>query len=301
MRILVTGGTGLLGCWLLKVFLESGHDVYATYHVKSPLYLNNVQWVRLDLEDFDNIVKALKNVKPHVVVHTAAYTEVDGCEANKDRAYKVNYLATKAIAEVSRDIDATLIYISTDYVFNGEKGNYSEDDIPNPINFYGLTKLLGEVAVESIIPRERYLIMRVSGLYGYSPTGKRNFGLVALEKLLRGEEVTAFYDQWLSPTYVPFLARVIAGTVNRGITGILHVAGERMSRYEFALKLANIVGRSPSLVKPGSLNEARLKARRPRDSSLNTEKARKLGLTIPPLEYALKDFVNTYMEAVRGV
>ena len=197
-------------------------------------------------------------------------------------------------------MDVYLVYISTDYVFDGERGFYSEDDVPNPVNYYGLTKLLGEVAVSSSLP-DNSLIVRVSGLYGYSPTGKRNFGITALEKMLKNEEVKAFTDQYLSPTYVPFLAEKLLRLVERGseINGVVHVAGERVSRYEFALLLARILGRDQELVKPTSMEELRLPARRPRDSSLDTSRAQALGLGLPSHEECIRHFIDLY-KSMRG-
>jgi dTDP-4-dehydrorhamnose reductase len=296
MRVLVTGGTGLLGYWVARIFMERGFSVYATYHEKIPPKLK-VNWVKLDLEDLESITKIVEEVKPSIIIHTAAYTDVDGCEINKEKAYKVNYLATAALAKVSKDVDL-FVYISTDYVFDGSKGMYKEEDVPLPVNYYGLSKLLGEVAVSTILSNS--VIVRVSGLYGYSPTGKKNFGVVAFEKLSRGEPVEAFTDQRLSPTYVKFLAEKLVKLVDARITGVIHIAGERLSRYEFATILAEILGVGKDLVKPKRLAEAKLVAPRPRDSSLDTSKAKELGLALPSAQECLKDMVKTYRSLTRG-
>jgi len=296
MRILVTGGTGLLGYWVTKLFMERGFKVYATYHEKAPPDLG-AEWVRLDLEDLNSIAKVVEDIKPNIVIHTAAYTDVDGCEVNREKAYRVNYLATAALAKASKDAEL-FIYISTDYVFDGSRGMYRESDVPAPINYYGLSKLLGEVAVTAILRSSA--VVRVSGLYGYSPTGKKNFGVIAFEKLSRGEPVEAFIDQWLSPTYVKFLAVKLIKIVDARITGVIHIAGERLSRYEFATILAEILGVSKDLVKPKKLAEAKLVAPRPRDSSLDTSKAKELGLALPSTRECLKDMVETYRRITRG-
>jgi dTDP-4-dehydrorhamnose reductase len=292
VRVLVTGGTGLLGWWIVKVFIEKGFDVVATFHSRGPVGLEDARWVRVNLEDAQSVVGVVKTVRPDVIVHTAAYTDVDGCERDKARAYHVNYLGTRALAEAAGSVEL-FVYVSTDYVFDGERGLYKEVDIPNPVNYYGLSKLLGEVAVQSILP-SKSCIVRVSGLYGYSPTGKRNFGINALVRLLRREEVKAFHDQYLSPTYVVPLAEKLAVIVERRLTGLVHVAGPRMSRYGFALKLAEALGVDRGLIKPISMDELRLAARRPRDSSLDTSWARSLGLDLPGLEECLRDFISTY-------
>lgn len=299
MKVLITGGTGLLGYWVTKVFSNRGFTVYATYHEKAPHQID-VKWIRLDFEDLDSITSVISEVKPDAVIHTAAYTDVDGCEVNREKAYRVNYLATKALAKLSESEDVELfIYISTDYVFEGSRGMYKEGDVPMPVNYYGLTKLLGEVAVESIV--NSGCIVRVSGLYGYSPTGKRNFGIIALEKLMKREPVEAFTDQWLSPTYVKFLAERLVKIVEEEITGILHIAGERLSRYEFAIELASVLGVERELIKPKHMEEAKLIAPRPRDSSLDIAKAKELGLALPPLKDCLKDMFSTYRELTGSV
>jgi len=283
-----------LGWWVVKAFAEAGYSVYATYHSHRPEW-SEARWVYLDLADLAAVSDVVKGVGPDVVVHTAAYTDVDGCELRRDYAYAVNYLATRALAKAVGD-RAFFVYVSTDYVFDGGRGLYREGDVPNPVNFYGLSKLLGEVAVESAAGR--FAVVRVSGLFGASPWGKRNFGFRALESLARGEEVRAFVDQYLSPTYVPWLAERIRLLVERGVVGVVHLAGERLSRFEFALLLAEALGVDRGLVKPARLEEAKLPAKRPRDSSLDTSKAADLGLAMPPTREAVAHFVQSFRYAV---
>jgi len=299
MRVLVTGGTGLLGWWLVKVLAERGFDVFASYHDKKPAGLEEVVWFHLDLEKPDAIIRAFERSRPDVIIHSAAYTDVDGCEVNQSRAFNVNYIGSLHIARLSRKHGSYLVYISTDYVFDGSKGLYKEDDTPYPINYYGLSKLLGEVAVSSLL-NKLALIVRVSGLYGYSPTGKRNFGITILERLSRGEVVHAFVDQFLSPTYVPFLAERIVELIERQdeFAGILHLAGDRLSRYEFAMLVASNVGAKSDLVVPTSISSVQLKAKRPKDSSLNTSKARDMNVNLPPQEESIKHFVRIYRSMI---
>jgi len=298
MKILLTGATGLLGYNLLRLLLETGYEIIATYH-NSTLddFLNDIAWVRVDLEDQEKIMQAVREVAPDVIMHAAAYTDVDGCEVNREKAYRINYLATSAIARIAGKVKAFVVYVSTDYVFDGEKGMYKENDLPNPVNYYGFTKLLGEVAISSILP-ETSLIVRTSGLYGYSPTGKKNFGIISFEKLLRGEEVYAFYDQILSPTYAYALAMELIKIVEKKITGIIHLAGERLSRYEFARTLAKVLGADEALIKPISVNDVKLIAKRPKDSSLDTAEARVQGFSIPPVAECLTHFTNAYRKEV---
>ncbi len=293
MRVLVTGGTGLLGWWVVKAFVSKGFDVYATYHLQSPKGLEDANWVRLDLDDPLGAGNAVRKLRPDVVVHSAAYTDVDGCEVRRNYSYRVNYLATRALAKASLEVGSFFIYISTDYVFDGERGMYREGDTPYPPNFYGLTKLLGEAGVLSLL-EDSSAIVRVSGLYGYSPTGKRNFGIRALESLAEGREVRAFVDQYLSPTYVPALAERILKVYEKQVTGIVHIAGERLSRYEFALTIAEVLGVDRALVKPVKMSSVKLLARRPKDSSLDVSKAVREGLALPPTRDCVREFVSLY-------
>lgn len=296
MKLLITGGTGLLGWRLVREALKAGHEVIATYHKREPAGIEGAEWVRLDLTDAEAVKDVIKRLRPEAVIHSAAYTDVDGCERNQRLAYVVNYLGTLSVARTCSGQGCSVIYVSTDYVFDGEKRLYGETDTPRPINYYGLSKLLGEAAV--LGSSDENVVVRVSGLYGYSPTGKRNFGITALQKLLAGEEVRAFADQYLSPTYVPFLAERLIKLLSLRVRGILHIAGERSSRYEFALALAERVGARKELVVPVSMSSVRLLARRPRDSSLDTSRATSLGLGMPRQRECIDDFVKQYLNAL---
>ena len=291
MRILITGGTGLLGWNLVQMLSTKEYEIVATYHITQPQKdFPNVEWIQIDLARYEDVSRLVAKTKPAVVVHTAAHTDVDDCEVRKDLAYRINYEATKALAKACKDFCEHFIYVSTDYVFDGAKGLYREEDLPNPINYYGLTKLLGEVAVESLL--ENYLIIRTSNIYGCSPSGKKGFALNTLEKLLLRNDVKAICDQYLSPTYAPDLANNIVEILRLRPRGVIHLAGERVSRYNFALEIAKTLGLKEDSVRPVSFEEIVFKARRPRDSSLDISKARSLGLSIRPFKESVREFVE---------
>ncbi|NPA97683.1 MAG: dTDP-4-dehydrorhamnose reductase [Crenarchaeota archaeon] len=274
MRVFVTGGSGLLGHRIVEELSRRGHEVIATYNRTSPrLGVDGVKWVRIDISDAVAIEDALLKARPDAVIHAAAYTDVDGCEVEKDRAWRVNVVATRSIVRACRVVKSYLIYISTDYVFDGSKGMYSESDIPSPINYYGLTKLVAEEIVKS--SDLLYTIVRPSAIYGVGP-GKANFATFVADRLMRGEEVPAVSDQYVSPTLNSALARAVAEIVEMRPMGVLHVAGNRMSRYEFAVALARALGANEGLIRRVSMESMRWKARRPRDSSLDTSRAREL-------------------------
>ncbi|MEM0120798.1 MAG: dTDP-4-dehydrorhamnose reductase [Thermoprotei archaeon] len=256
---LVVGGSGQLGREL------------AARLVGATLTYNSNQLgggVKLDLTQPASIEDLIIKRKPEVVVNAAAYTDVDGCEANRELALRVNALAVKHIVRAARLVGAYVVQVSTDYVFDGEQGCYREDDTPSPINHYGVTKLLGEAYAQSY---DDSLVVRTSGVFGH----KNNFPLFALQKLRRGEEVHAV-ELWYSPIHASSLAAAIVELVNRRLTGVIHVAGEKVSRYELACTMAKMIGADPKLVVKIPYSEAGFKARRPKDSSLSIEKAKTL-------------------------
>ncbi len=285
MRLLVTGASGLLGWRVINVALKRGHEVFTIYN-KHPIKAGIA--VKLDITDSEGVKDIIRKLKPDVIIHTAAYTDVDGCESNKDLAWRVNAEATKHIAEASTNVNAHLIYVSTDYVFDGERGLYREDDKPNPINYYGYTKLMGEEFVKQYA--KSWCIARTSVIYGWGGS-KLNFATWLIENLKQGRQVKILTDQYVSPTLNTNLAQMLVEIAERRLCGILHTAGaSRVSRYEFARKLAQTFNLNPDLITPAKMNELQWRARRPRDSSLDVSKSFKVLIESKPMtiEEALK-------------
>jgi dTDP-4-dehydrorhamnose reductase len=264
MKILITGSNGLLGSKLVEA--AKGHEILPTYSTK-PLFPDSL---KMDITSRNEVLRIISEFKPDVVIHTAAETDVDGCEVNKDRAWDVNVEGTKNIAEACAEVGTPPVYVSTDYVFDGEKGLYDEDDKPNPINYYGLTKLEGEKHIAKI---GGHLIARTSVLYGWH-RWKKNFATWVLESLKQKKRITVVDDHYNSPTLADNLAELLLEAVENGLTGLYHIAGrERISRFKFALEIAKTFGLDSELVK--QIKMAELKAwvaRRPRDSSLRVDK-----------------------------
>ena len=201
----------------------------------------------------------------------------------KKLAWKINVEGTENIAKLCKKHDAFLVYISTDYVFDGRNGMYKETDKPSPINCYGLTKLRGEEKVKAIA--DEFCIARTSVIYGSIPAaGKINFALWLLEKLKKKEKVKIVTDQWNNPTLNTNLANMILEVIERRIVGIYHLAGAtRTSRYEFAKLIAKNFHLEGQLIIPILSNQLQWIAKRPKDSSLNTQKAQQT-LRNKPLE-----------------
>jgi dTDP-4-dehydrorhamnose reductase len=282
LRLLITGASGLFGSKLAKTAFDKGIEVYAGYNTGSP---SCGVPVFFDVCDKIQVEQAFAAVKPDVVVHAASLTDVDKCEINRELAWKINVEGTKNVAESVERNGVFLVFISTDYVFSGEKSCYKETDKTGPINYYGLTKLKAEEAVQQIVPG--CCVARSSVIYGASPaSGKINFALWLLNKLKSGEKLQIVTNQWVSPTFNTSLANMVLDIVEQRLGGIFHLSGaSRVSRYDFALKVAEVFGLKTELIEPVESSSFNWPAKRPMDSSLDVSKAQRL-LHVKPLELA---------------
>jgi len=229
---------------------------------------------QMDVTNEDEVKRVFDQVKPDVVVHAAAETNVDKCEVHRNAALMVNSEGTRIVAKACEMGSGRMVYVSTDYVFDGNKGRYTEDDKPNPVNYYGLTKLMGEKHVTRLC--KHFAILRTSVLYGVH-VERPNFAMWVVRNLKQGNPLTIVEDHFNSPTLANSLARSILEIANKGLEGIYHTAGcDRMSRYNFATKIAEAFDLDASLIKPIKMAELKeWTAKRPKDSSLNTNKVRK--------------------------
>jgi len=269
LKVLVTGSSGLFGSKFAELAIEEGFDVYTCY------YEHNVSIgypIKLDIVDLSMVLDVLARVSPDVVVHAAALTDVDLCERNKVLAYKVNVCGTRNIVEGCRRFGAYLAYISTDYVFQGDRGMYREDDKCDPVDYYGYTKLEGEKLVK--YSGLDNFIARTSVIYGSRPArGKVNFALWALESLRKSEPIPVLVDQFVSPTLNTNLAEMVLEAVTRWVTGIYHIAGAtRISRYDFVVKISEVFNFDKGLIRTARVEDMNWAARRPKDSSLDVSK-----------------------------
>jgi len=267
-KVLITGASGLLGRKLVKA-LSEGYEVIPTDKTH-PAYPDSV---RMDIVDGSEVARVLSGARPELVVHAAAETDVDKCEINRELAWSVNAEGTRNIAAACAKIGVKLVYVSTDYVFDGEKELYREQDEANPVNYYGVTKLEGERFVRELC--EDFIIARTSVLYGWHPR-KLNFATWIIDSLKSGQRISVVEDHYNSPTLADNLAEVILRIVRIDATGLYHIAGsERISRYGFAMQTAEVFGLDRSLITPVKMQDFNVwVAKRPRDSSLSVDKAK---------------------------
>jgi len=274
-KLLVTGASGLLGNKIVEL-VKNGYTVIPLHKTK-PLHSNSL---KLDITDASEVLNLFHKLKPDKVIHTASETNVDRCETEKEHAWKINVEGTRNIAFACSKVGAKLVYTSTDYVFDGEKGNYEERDEPNPINNYGFTKLEGEKQV--IQHCQEYVILRTSVLYGWHPW-KQNFATWIINSLKQNKEITVVEDHYNTPTLADNLAEITIETIQKDLQGLYHASGsERISRYEFAKQIAKTFNLDQSLIKPIKMSQLTAwVAKRPKDSSLNIEKIQKQLKTKP--------------------
>ena len=290
--LIVTGASGLLGASVVLQARSLGVEVTGLCH-NHFLRVPGVAMHSLDLTNLAETGELARRFKPKAIIHCAAATNVDWCEDHPEEAEKLNVRASALLAEVAHDLNAQFIYISTDAVFDGQQGNYAETDLPSPINVYGQSKLAGEQAVLEHHPSA--LILRVN-FYGWNAQEKLSLGEWFLRKLRDEGRVPGFTDVIFCPMLVNDLAQVLLQMLDRGVSGLYHVtSSERISKYEFGRKLAATFGLDPGRVVHAQVSGAQLKARRPLDISLNTEKiSRTTGFEMPDVECGLRRFHELY-------
>ena len=281
-------GLGMIGYEITKKYNELGYDTHIINRSDKGFFKNsdNITNHFVDITDENKIKKTIKNINPDFVVNTAAFTNVDLCETERELAYKTNALSVGYIGEACKKLNIPLCHISTDYVFDGEKGNYVENDeigakrratktegfcSINPINYYGHTKAEGEKVLNEL-NYDLSSIIRISVPYCVSPV-KVNFFSWVLDMLKKGEGMNILIDQWNTPTYVNELVDGVVAIHKKDIAGLFHFGGgEKVSRYEFALKIAEIFELDKTLINPVESSEMNWIANRPKDTSLNSGK-----------------------------
>jgi dTDP-4-dehydrorhamnose reductase len=282
--LLVIGGSGLLGQHLVGEGKTRGLPMQATYSGDAI-----PGGIRMDLADLVGTIKTLRRLRPKVVLVAAAMTDVDGCEVNREYATVVNAEAPGEIAKACASLGIRLVHFSTDYVFDGSaRGAVGEEATPKPLSAYGQTKLEGERKVMTALPSA--LILRTGANFGWNRLRKKaNAVTWILERLRRNESVPLFTDQWVSPSYVPEVARIAFDLLDRNAQGIFHVGSKDCrSRLEMGQAVCQGFGLPEGLLKPTRLSDVHLKAPRPRRSCLSTSKLERfLDIRVPTFAESL--------------
>ncbi len=273
----------MLGSLVCKA-LEDKHTVIATDIVDGCELLN--------IADTGSVFDVINRTQPEMVIHCAAMTDVDGCEREPDAAHKINAVGTWNLACACASIDCPIAYVSTDYVFDGEKGSsYTEFDSPNPLSAYGASKLAGERAIQSISPK--HFIVRTSWLF--APHGK-NFAISILKAAETRPELKIVADQFGSPTYAKDLAEFLAGLVGSPLFGVYHFTNSgSCSWHEFASAILNAAGKTQVKTIPIKSEEWPTPTRRPVYSVLRHYRMELLGRdNARPWEEAVAEFVSEW-------
>jgi len=273
--VLITGSNGLLGQKLVCDFNPHFRVIACDLQPESYLSFPNLSYETLDITDRRRLAFQISFYHPDVIINAAAYTDVDGCEINRDKAWAVNVGGVKNLVSICEKQKIKLIHLSTDYIFDGEQGPYSEDDPPEPVSFYGETKLESEKIIkESGID---FLIIRTNVLYGLGKNVKLNFLLWLLDKLSHSEKIKIVTDQFNNPTLADNLSFCILEMVKKNISGIYHIGGsEYLSRHDFAIKVANKFNFDKNNILPAKTEVLKQKAKRPFKGGLKIDKAQSI-------------------------
>jgi len=296
-KVLITGSSGMLGIDLSRE-LSRYYDLSGFDIVSSPL--SSVRrFYKCDITSGKGVLSVLRKAAPDVVIHTAAWTDVDGCQLDKRKAYKINTDGTKNVVSACGKLGAVLIYISTDFVFDGKKRRpYKEDDAPKPLSVYADSKFRGERAVEGAL--DRYIILRTSWLYG---ANGKNFVDIIMKKAMAGEDLRVVDDQIGSPTYAKDLSAAIHELLDKVFThsvqraahyGIYHISNYgSVSWYDYARTILRFAGIKLK-IEAISSKELNRPARRPAMSVLDNSKFFKFtGYKMRGWKTALKDYIDS--------
>jgi dTDP-4-dehydrorhamnose reductase len=264
--VLITGSSGFLGRNLLK-FTTKKLNLIAQYRHNPPVaYGNKVRFLKLDLATEQ--WKKLQTLKPQVIIHTAAMASIDECETQPELAHKINYLATCRLVDFAAQHKIRFIFISTDVVFDGNKGNYSEKEEPHAVNFYAQTKIAAEKYV--LENHNNAVVVRPALFYGLCLNGRPSFTEIMLQHLYAGKQIYAFTDQYRTPILVTNLVSALWELIENNFSGYLHLGGpQKVSRLELGKILCDIFKLDENLLIPVKSQEVNLRARRPLDCSLN--------------------------------
>ncbi len=285
MSVLVTGANGFVGYYLSKLLVRKKIPVIATGRgpCRVPLQeRSRLHYVNLDFCNQQMVHSVLQQYRPHCIIHAGAMCQPDYCEQHQPEAYETNVTGTMHLLHTAASAGARFIYVSTDFVFDGESGPYSEEDKPAPVNYYGHTKWMAEKAVQ--IYQHPWAIVRTVLVYGASYSGRQNLVETVRRKLESGEEYQVVSDQFRTPTYVEDLSWALAEIAEKEHSGIFHISGaERLTPYDMGIATARHLGLDETLIKKVTADCFTQPALRPPKTGFIIQKARaQLGFSPVP-------------------
>jgi dTDP-4-dehydrorhamnose reductase len=294
MRILVIGATGMLGKDFVSFFSKlNGYEVYAISRNKSfVLPYSNIKIIHIDVTDSELFSSCIKEIDPQIIIHSAALTNIDACEENKDYALWLHSNIIKVISLTCPK--AKFVYISTDSVFNGYEGNYSENDIPDPLNYYATTKYLGEKNTSALM--NDYIIVRTN-IYGYHLFEQPSLSEWALSNLKKGQTCTGFTDVFFNPVYTGQLTTIVKKLIDINYQGIINLSSDTfVSKYQFLKMVAEHFGYDPNLILGKPFDSRIFKAPRSNNTTLNTSLLKEAIGFVPNLSEGIALFKIEYIK-----
>lgn len=288
--MLITGVSGLMGNNLAYYF-KNKYEILGLY-CAHPVSISEIKTKKCNLLHHDSTGKIIQQFDPSIIIHCASLTNVDQCESNPELTNKINIISTKSIVEIISEKDVKLIYISTDSVYDGIGGNFSESDSINPLNCYGRSKYEGELEV---LRKKESVVLRTN-LFGWNIQEKRSLGEWILNELKSGRKIQGFKDACFSTIYTLELARVIDMVIQSQLCGIYNCGGTDLcSKYDFAMKIADRFSLDKELIAPISIDDFSFKAKRGKNLSLNVGKLQKaLDYKLPTIDQSIDKFYRDY-------
>lgn len=290
MKILITGANGLLG-QKLALLMDEDPDIelIATARKSLSYTLQNGVFAKMDVENKEDIVSVFFEHKPEIIIHTAAMTQVDDCEIHREKCWAANVTSVELLNEACQWYNTHLIYVSTDFIFDGSRGPVDENEKPGPVNFYGESKLAAEKIIQA--SPLKWSILRTVLVFGITPDMSRsNIVLWVKNSLEQGKPIKVVNDQWRTPTLAEDLAMGCYLTAKKSAPGIFNISGKDfMSPYDIAIKTADYFNLDKSLISATDSNAFKQTARRPLTTGFIIDKARKeLGYEPRSFEEGLK-------------
>ncbi len=293
-KVLITGSSGMLGKDIFSSFSKMNYSVFGVDLVKSEKLPDNYQLTG-DLTNVFFLSSVLKKIKPDIIIHCAAIVNLHTCEEKKDLAYGLHVKVTQRLAQFNPG-KTKIIYISTDSVFDGKKGNYSEEDTPNPLNYYAKSKLEGEKVAQN---NPNHIVIRTN-IFGFNIPLLNSLAEWAIQNITQKNSIHGFSDVVFNAIYTKHLSKIIVDLVQNNFTGLINVASANsMNKYEFLIKITKALGQPKKLIQESNSKGFNFTVQRPLNTSLNVQKISRL-VRLPQMTDGINDMIKDYNHQIRN-